>query len=102
LLGDVISFGRSLSISGQAFFLPEKQKNQILGGTYYGSLFQSYRKRRHRSNTLTAQELARANKAFVGIYRRFLLEALADDKKEASQDSSPELSSYNRNLFRKK
>lgn len=36
-------------------------------------------RRRHRSNTLTPQELARANKAFVGIYRRFLLEALADD-----------------------
>lgn len=34
---------------------------------------------RRRNNTLTAQELARANKAFVGIYRRFLLEALADD-----------------------
>lgn len=59
-------------------------------------------RRRRSSNTLTAQELARANKAFVGIYRRFLLEALADDKKEASQDSSSELSSYNRNLFRKK
>lgn len=58
-------------------------------------------RQRRRSNTLTAQELTRANKAFVGIYRRFLLEALADDKKTASQDSPSEMLSYHRNRFRK-
>lgn len=30
-------------------------------------------------NRLSPGELARARKAFVGIYRRFLLEALADE-----------------------
>lgn len=32
----------------------------------------------HRSGRLTPGELARANKEFVGIYRRLLLEALRD------------------------
>ena len=36
-------------------------------------------KERRKRNQLTPQELARARKAFVGIYRRFLLEALADN-----------------------
>jgi len=56
-------------------------------------------RRRHRNNTLTPQELARANKAFVGIYRRFLLEALADDSKAASQEQPSEMPSYNRNVI---
>ena len=44
-------------------------------------------RRCHRNHTLTDQELARARKAFVGIYRRFLLEALADDKNGISGSS---------------
>ena len=35
-------------------------------------------KRRRQNRLLTPQELAQAQKQFVGIYRRFLREALAD------------------------
>ena len=53
---------------------------------------------RRRNNTLTPEELARARKAFVGIYRRFLLEALADCGRLPQSESARE--EYKRNIRR--